>query len=159
MGEGGVYTTCSFLRFARIAATFASCFSRTRFLAASFLAVSADIDSSYSACTFSFALPWCAAASASAMTRAFSCALASASIASAALAVVEVAGVEDVEVLLELRDHDREQVSRAVALEVGPQLLLSLLLVPTLDDRALVHPDPDRDARALAGVDDRSTTR
>jgi hypothetical protein len=68
---------------------------------------------------------------------------------------MDFAGLEDVEVLLEFGDHDREQVAGAMALEVGAELLLPLLLVPALDDRAFVHADADRNARRLAGVDHR----
>jgi hypothetical protein len=73
--------------------------------------------------------------------------------------VVEVLLVEDVEVFLELGDHDREQVAVLVPGEDRAEFLHPLLLVLALDDRALVDADADRDAlaplRALAGLDDR----
>ena len=69
--------------------------------------------------------------------------------------VVEVAGLENVEVFLEFGDHDGEQAPGAMAFEVGAELLVSLLLVLSLDDRSFVHADADRNARGLAGVDHR----
>ena len=69
--------------------------------------------------------------------------------------VVKIAGLENVEVFLEFRDHDGEQASGAMAFEVGAELFESLLLVLSLDDRSFVHADADRNARGLTGVDHR----
>ena len=67
---------------------------------------------------------------------------------------MEVARLEDLDVLLELGDHEGEQVARLVPGEVLAELLHALLLVLALDDRALVHADPDRAAIGFGGVDD-----
>ncbi len=67
--------------------------------------------------------------------------------------VVEVLRFEDLEVLLELRDHDGEEVAVPVVGEELAELLHALLLVPALDDRALVDADADGDARVPARVD------
>ena len=66
---------------------------------------------------------------------------------------MEVARVEDVEVFLELRDHEREHVAGLVAGEELAELLGAPHLVLALDDRAFVHADADRDLPLLAGVD------
>ena len=68
--------------------------------------------------------------------------------------VVEVLLVEDVEVFLELGDHDGQHVAVLVVAEEGAQFLRTLLLVAPLDDRALVDAHADGEFRVLARLDD-----
>ena len=62
--------------------------------------------------------------------------------------VVEILLVEDVEVFLELGDHDGEEVAVLVVGEDAAEFLQAFLLVLALDDRAFV--DADADGELLA---------
>ena len=73
--------------------------------------------------------------------------------------VVEVLGVEDVQVLLQLGDHDGQKMAVAVLGEEPAQFRGALLLVLALDDRALVNADTDGDLPRLAGLDDVTNLR
>ena len=66
---------------------------------------------------------------------------------------MKVARREDIEVLLELGDHEREHVAGLVVGEEFAQFLGAAQLVLALDDRAFVDADANRDAAFLAGVD------
>ena len=68
--------------------------------------------------------------------------------------VVEILLVEDVEVFLELGDHDGEEVAMLVVAENAAEFLQAFLLVLALDDRAFVDADADGDLLRLAGLDD-----
>ena len=68
--------------------------------------------------------------------------------------IVEVAFLEDLEIFLELGDHQRDQVSLSPIREELPRAPLANGLVLAFDDRTLVHADSNRDASFTARVDD-----
>ncbi len=68
--------------------------------------------------------------------------------------VVEVSFVEDIEVFLELGDHDGEEVAMLVVGEDAAEFLEAFLFVFAFDDGAFVDADADGDAAFLAGIDD-----
>ncbi len=67
---------------------------------------------------------------------------------------MEIAFVEDVEVFLELGDHDGEEVAVLVVGEDAAEFLEAFLFVFAFDDGAFVDADADGDVACLAGVDD-----
>ena len=67
--------------------------------------------------------------------------------------VVEVLLIEDVEVLLELGDHDRQHVPMLLVAEDRAQFLHALLLVAPLDDRAFVDAHANGQVARLARLD------
>lgn len=68
--------------------------------------------------------------------------------------VMKVARIEDVEVLLEFRDHQREHVAGLVPGEKLSEFFCAPLLVLSFNDGTFIDADPDRDPSLLAGIDD-----
>ena len=69
-------------------------------------------------------------------------------------ALVEIFGAKNVEVFLELGDHDREEVAVLVVAEDAAEFFEAFLLVLALDDRAFVDADADGDLFRFTRLDD-----